>query len=127
MQTAVPFPPSSHATNPSPLSPNSSPDPRGRPSDRFPEVQRWRGEVAAAEAGLGGLLPAFRRTLQISSLQFMSLHNAGEYLLEVPTELVKRVPKDWAKVGGRALPAHEGGGCVWGRPGWEEPLGGRGW
>ena len=28
----------------------------------------------------------------------MSLHNVGDYLLEVPTELVKRVPKDWQKV-----------------------------
>lgn len=34
--------------------------------------------------------------------QFMSLHNVGDYLVEVPTELAKRVPKDWAKVGGTA-------------------------
>lgn len=37
--------------------------------------------------------------------QFMSLHNVGDYLVEVPTELAKRVPKDWAKVGGRATQA----------------------
>ncbi|KAI7838548.1 hypothetical protein COHA_007691 [Chlorella ohadii] len=67
-------------------------------SERFPEMQRWRGEVAAAEKALADLLPSYRRQLQISSLQFMSLHNVGDYLVEVPTELVKRVPKDWQKI-----------------------------
>ena len=40
-----------------------------RDSDRFPEMQRWRAEVAAAEQALAGLLPTFRKQLQISSLQ----------------------------------------------------------
>ena len=40
-----------------------------RDSDRFPDMQRWRAEVAAAEKGLADLLPAYRRQLQISSVQ----------------------------------------------------------
>ncbi len=40
-----------------------------RDSERFPEMQRWRGEVAAAEKALADLLPSYRRQLQISSLQ----------------------------------------------------------
>jgi len=32
-------------------------------------MQRWRGEVAAAEKALADLLPSYRRQLQISSLQ----------------------------------------------------------
>lgn len=138
-----------------------------RDSERFPEMARWRAEVAAAEQALAGLLPAFRKQLQISSLQvgwlwlqqggcvhppctetrtplaggsaghagsgylpspgapslqqttalctvafhplqFMSLHNVGDYLLEVPTELVKRVPKEWQKVRGHGPRGH---GC----------------
>lgn len=48
-----------------------------RDSDRFPEVRRWRAELAAAEAALAGLLPTLRLTLQVSSLQYISLHKAS--------------------------------------------------
>lgn len=42
-------------------------------------------------------------------IQFMSLHNVGDYLLEVPTELVKRVPKEWQKVRGHGCAFNHGG------------------
>lgn len=112
-----------------------APAPPCRPSDRFPEVQRRRAELAAGEKALRDLLPAYRRQLNISNLQvgwgwahawrrqlrrqrgrgggqvhvamrcctapcpqFVSLHNVGDYLLEVPMDLASRAPKDWPKV-----------------------------
>ncbi|KAL4431011.1 hypothetical protein ABPG75_006267 [Micractinium tetrahymenae] len=67
-------------------------------SEAFPDMLRWRAEVADTEKSLGTLLRQFRQTVQISSLEYKSLQNVGEYLLEIPTDLVKRVPKDWEKV-----------------------------
>lgn len=40
-------------------------------------MQRWRAELAAAEKALADLLPAYRRQLNISGLQYISLHNVG--------------------------------------------------
>ncbi|PSC73725.1 DNA mismatch repair MSH3 [Micractinium conductrix] len=67
-------------------------------SQRFPEVLRRRRGYGAAQAHLDGLLAGFRRQLQIGNLQFVTLQNQGEYLVEVPPELAGRVPKDWKKV-----------------------------
>jgi hypothetical protein len=60
-----------------------------------------------------------RRQLQISNLQYLSLQNQGEYLIEVPAELVRRVPKDWEKVRRRRLsplPPQVGTELLLGRP-----------
>ena len=78
--------------------------PARRDSERFPEVLRWRGELAAGERALADQLLEIRRQLQISNLQYLSLQNQGEYLIEVPAELVRRVPKDWEKVRRRRHP-----------------------
>lgn len=44
-----------------------------RDSEEFPEVLRWRAEVAETEGSLGTLLRQFRQTVQISSLEYKSL------------------------------------------------------
>lgn len=67
-------------------------------AERFPEVARWLAEAAAAEAALAGLLPGLRRALQgTSAVQYVSLRNVGDYLLEVPVEQAARAPKEWQK------------------------------
>lgn len=58
----------------------------------FPQVSRWRGEVAGAEARLQGLLPGLARRLSVRSVAYMSLQNQGDYLVEVALDLAGRVP-----------------------------------
>lgn len=62
-------------------------------------MARWRAEAAAAEGALAGLLPGLRRALQgTTAVQYVSLRNVGDYLLELPVEQAKRAPKEWQKV-----------------------------
>ncbi|GAB4814961.1 hypothetical protein N2152v2_002007 [Parachlorella kessleri] len=64
----------------------------------FPAVSRRRAELAAAEQHLQSLLPALARQLNVRSVEYISLQNQGDFLVEVPVELAARVPKDWEKV-----------------------------
>lgn len=45
--------------------------------------------------------PACAHQLHVTTCAPPSPQNQGEYLLEVPTDLVRRVPKEWEKVRGR--------------------------
>eukprot|EP00887_Chlorella_sp_A99_P004262 scaffold15.g4262.t1 len=66
--------------------------------ERFGEVARLRRALAAAERALDALLPELARVLGVRQLAFVSLHNQGTHLVEVPVDLVARVPRDWEKV-----------------------------
>ncbi len=55
-------------------------------AQRFPEVFQRRQAVADCEAGLQGLLPPLRRLLRLPRLAFTSVHNQGDFLVEVPVD-----------------------------------------
>lgn len=57
-----------------------------------------RAALAAAEAALAALLPRLAAQLGVRSLGYVSLQNQGDYLVEVPQDLVPRVPRDWLRV-----------------------------
>jgi DNA mismatch repair protein MSH3 len=59
---------------------------------RFPKVFRAREALARAQADLMGLLPVLQKQLQIPRLDYVSIQNQGNYLIEVPIER-RDVPK----------------------------------
>ncbi|KAK9810008.1 hypothetical protein WJX72_003290 [[Myrmecia] bisecta] len=68
-----------------------------RSEARFPHVFACRAELAACEAGLQGQLPLLRKRLRLPRLEFVSITNQADYLIEVPAERTD-VPKDWQKI-----------------------------
>jgi hypothetical protein len=57
----------------------------------------WRmcGGMAAPQ----GLLPSLARAVGLPALCYVTIQNQGSYLVEVPVEAEKRVPRAWHKVG----------------------------
>ena len=55
-------------------------------ADRFPTVFQRRRAVADCQAGLEALLPSLRRLLRLPRLAFTSVHNQGDFLVEVPAD-----------------------------------------
>ena len=62
---------------------------------------RCKEDVASAETALQDILKDLRRQLQLPSLDYKTVQNQGEYLIEVPTERT-----DVPKVGCRAGISH---------------------
>jgi DNA mismatch repair protein MSH3 len=60
--------------------------------ERFPALFAARADLAAAERQLSGLLPPLRRQLGLPRLEYVSVQNQGDYLIEVPAER-KDVPR----------------------------------
>ncbi|CAL8467013.1 g6549 [Coccomyxa elongata] len=67
--------------------------------ERFPEVFEARQAVADADATLVNLLPVLRKALRLPRLDYVSVQNQGDFLIEVPAER-KDVPREWEKVSG---------------------------
>lgn len=65
---------------------------------RFPDVEERRAAVVAAETYLDTLRPQLAQTLNIKAVNYVSIANQGDYLVEIPVELEKRAPKSWEKV-----------------------------
>lgn len=66
--------------------------------DAFPRTAAAKGELATASAALDGLLPALRKEAGVPSLAYVSIHNQGSHLLELP--VAARPPPAWVKVSG---------------------------
>ncbi|KAK9827992.1 hypothetical protein WJX81_005994 [Elliptochloris bilobata] len=66
---------------------------------RFPGVADAREELAEAQAALEGLLPEMRRELRQPRLQYTSVVNQGDHMIELPVDF-RGVPKGWQKVAG---------------------------
>ena len=66
--------------------------------DAFPVTAAAKADLAAASAALDALLPALRTVAGVPSLAYVSIHNQGSHLLELPVGA--RPPADWVKVGG---------------------------
>ncbi len=65
---------------------------------RFPEVAARRAGVAAAEAALAALLPELATELGVRSVEYVSLNNQGDYLVQAPAALDTRAPRAWERV-----------------------------
>jgi DNA mismatch repair protein MSH3 len=65
---------------------------------RFPEVASRRAGVAAAEAALAALLPELAKELGVRSVEYVSLNNQGDYLVQAPAALDARAPRAWERV-----------------------------
>lgn len=65
----------------------------------FPETAACKAAVASSEASLASLLPQLRREAGIASLEFVSVHNQGTHLLELPANS-SRIPPAWVHVCG---------------------------
>ena len=59
---------------------------------RFPKVFQQRQELSVCEDTLAGLLPALAKELRVPRLEFVSMQNQGDYLIEVDASR-KDVPK----------------------------------
>ena len=57
------------------------------------EVDQRRGDLAAARGRLGDELPGIRKTLGMPRLEYSSIFNQGDYLVDVPNDALSRVPK----------------------------------
>ena len=65
----------------------------------FPETAACKAVVASAEAALASLLPRLRQEAGLPRLEFVSVHNQGSHLLELPANS-SRVPPSWSRVCG---------------------------
>ena len=59
---------------------------------RFPGVAAARAELVDARAALEGLLPEMRRALKQPRLQYTSVINQGDHMIELPVDF-RGVPK----------------------------------
>lgn len=66
----------------------------------FPETAACKAAVASAETSLASLLPQLRREAGVPSLEFVSVHNQGTHLLELPAGSSRAAPPSWARVCG---------------------------
>jgi len=66
--------------------------------ERFPDVEARRAAVIATEAELDTLRPQLAQILNIKAVNYVSIANQGDYLVEIPVDLAKRAPKSWEKV-----------------------------
>ncbi|KAL6770467.1 hypothetical protein ACKKBF_B31365 [Auxenochlorella protothecoides x Auxenochlorella symbiontica] len=69
-----------------------------RPGRGFAGVDARREGLAAARQALHDQLPAVRAVLGLRALDYVAITNQSDYLIDVPVELVGRVPKDWERV-----------------------------
>jgi len=65
---------------------------------QFPDVEERRAAVVAVEIELDTLRPQLAQALNIKAVNYVSISNQGDYLVEIPVELEKRAPKSWEKV-----------------------------
>ncbi|CAD7699127.1 unnamed protein product [Ostreobium quekettii] len=65
--------------------------------ERFPDVVTCREGVKAAEAGLQDLLPRLSRQIGVPCLQYVSIQNQGDFLVELPSDFRGSLP-NWEKV-----------------------------
>lgn len=65
---------------------------------RFADVMERRHKLESARHMLDDLLPDLARALNVRSVSYVNVTNQGNYLVEVPVELEKRVPKQWQRV-----------------------------
>ena len=61
-------------------------------AERFPEVFRQAAAVTDTKDQLSGLLPVLRKQLRLPRLEYVSLVNQGDYLVEVPSDR-RDIPK----------------------------------
>ena len=64
----------------------------------FPRTASGKDAVAAADSALQGLLPALRAEARAPGLQYVHVHNQGDYLVELPAGAAP--PRAWVKVSG---------------------------
>ncbi|KAL0026611.1 hypothetical protein WJX77_010338 [Trebouxia sp. C0004] len=64
---------------------------------KFPEVFRCQRDVTAAQSNLQQILVAMRKVLHLPRLEYVSIQNQADFLIEVPVQ-VTDVPKGWEKV-----------------------------
>ncbi|GIL42502.1 hypothetical protein Vafri_461, partial [Volvox africanus] len=66
--------------------------------ERFPDVWAAKDAVRAEEDNLQSLLPSLARAVGLPTLSYVNIQNQGNFLVEVPVEAEKRVPRTWHKV-----------------------------
>jgi DNA mismatch repair protein MSH3 len=65
---------------------------------RFADVEEKKAAVVAVETELDNLRPQLAQILNLKAVNYVSIANQGDYLVEIPVDLEKRAPKTWEKV-----------------------------
>lgn len=64
----------------------------------YSDVKEKRSIVAQHEKSLENLKPVLAKSLGVASVEYVAIQNQGEYLIEVPVNMEKRVPSCWVRV-----------------------------
>ena len=65
---------------------------------RFADVTEKRVAVQDAKAVLDNLRPYLAKRLNAKSVEYVSIQNQGDYLVEIAPDLERRVPSNWERV-----------------------------
>lgn len=65
---------------------------------KYDKVAEKRAIVLQHEKSLEDLKPMLARSLGVASIDYVTIQNQGEYLIEVPVNMEKRVPSCWVRV-----------------------------
>ncbi|KAF5839839.1 muts domain V-domain-containing protein, partial [Dunaliella salina] len=66
--------------------------------ERFNDVFERRKDVSDGIAKLKGLLPGLAKELGVRSLDYVSIQNQGDWLIEVPKDQLQKVPRSWHQI-----------------------------
>lgn len=68
--------------------------------EEFSDVFEKQREVSIAEESLKNLLPQLANELGMGNqrVEYVHVHNQGEYLIEIPADVEKKAPKTWEKI-----------------------------
>lgn len=66
--------------------------------NKYKEVAEKRALVIQHERSLQELRPMLAKSLGVASLEYVKIQHQGDYLIEVPVQLEKRVPSTWVRV-----------------------------
>ncbi len=67
-------------------------------ANKYIHVAEKKAIVAQHEKSLEDLKPALAKSLGVASVEYVKIQNQGEYLIEVPVNMEKRVPSCWVRV-----------------------------
>lgn len=65
---------------------------------RYSVVAQRRRELEDSQVALDNLRPSIAKDLGLPSVEYVSIQNQGEYLIEVPISKEKTVPASWVKI-----------------------------
>ena len=65
---------------------------------RFSDVMKRRSDIDSQLSALDQLRPDLAKQLHVKYINYVSIQNQGDYLVEIPIEIEKHAPRDWEKV-----------------------------